>query len=63
MVLAQAEEEMKISRIINVINKMGNSDDFASYFRRVQESSCAYGPTRDEARKDYEALMTSRMIR
>ena len=53
---------MKISRIVNVINRLTRSDDFESYVRTLQGDNTAGAPTEDEARMDYQAMMRARLL-
>lgn len=53
---------MKISGIVNAINRLARSDDFEAYIRTLQSGSPAGAPTEDEARIDYQAMMKSRLL-
>ena len=51
---------MKFSKISQAINALVNADGFDAYFNKLQDRDCACGPTKDEARRDYTAMIRSR---
>lgn len=52
---------MNISRIVHALLEIGNSDDFDSHFLRILDVNASCGPTRDQARRDYNAMMKSKV--
>ena len=51
---------MNISKFVQALHTIGNSDDFNTYFLNLQDRKYACGPSKEEARKDYAAMMTSK---
>ena len=51
---------MNINRIVRAIRSVCTSDDFETYFRQLQDGSRPSGPTRDESRREYRAMIKSR---
>ena len=63
MKVRQEEEEMmNISKLVHALPKIGHFDDFDTYFLNLQDKKCACGPTKEEASKDYAAMLRSRQI-
>lgn len=57
---SRRKEYMKFSKISQAINALVNADGFDAYFNKLQDRDCACGPTKDEARRDYTAMIRSR---
>ena len=53
---------MNINNFVRALHSVGKSDDFDSYFLNLQEKKSYCGPTKEEARKDYAAMIASRQI-
>ena len=53
---------MNISKFVQALHTVGNSDDFDTYFLKLQDKKCACGPSKEEARKDYTAMISSKYL-
>ena len=59
----EREERMNISKFVKMLQSVGNGDDFDSYFVKLQGKKSCCGPSKEEAHKDYAAMIDLRQIR
>ena len=53
---------MILGRILHAISTIGSSSDFEAYFMKLQYGGFPSASTKDEARRDYKALMRQQTI-
>ncbi len=54
---------MNISKFVKMLQSVGNGDDFDTYFVKLQGKKSCCGPSKEEAHKDYAAMIDLRQIR
>ncbi len=54
---------MNIRKFVRMLQSVGNGDDFDTYFVNLQDKKSCCGPTKEEARRDYTAMIDLRQVR
>ena len=59
----EREDRMNIRKFVRMLQSVGNGDDFDTYFVNLQDKKSCCGPTKEEARRDYAAMIDLRQVR
>ena len=59
----EREERMNIRKFVRMLESIGNGDDFDTYFVNLQDKKSCCGPSKEEARRDYTAMIDLRQVR
>ncbi len=59
----EREDRMNIRKFVRMLQSVGNGDDFDTYFVNLQDKKSCCGPTKEEARRDYTAMIDLRQVR